>query len=237
VDLPRWKIWVDDLRLIFRDIAVAFSRPHRKIYQNAFSAVHPQGTDAHFVYRRGRPVPGSVLACHHYENIKAHLDTNTIRTVCEIGPGQGFLTKLLLEKWSIDKYYCVDLPEVYQAMSPFYAGDSRVEYVKPQDIETIEGVDLVINTASMQEMVPAEINRYFNFIKRKAKFFYCSNRVEKWITLDEESADTAQTNGRTVPIRFNEFPWGDESVLYFKVSELHKRTGAQPTIEKLVIYK
>ena len=61
-------------------------------------------------------------------------------------------------------------------------------------------IDIAINIASMQEMNPDMISRYFNLLrKRKTKLFYCCNRLEKILP-----------DG--TPARIFEFPWKKEDV-------------------------
>ena len=60
----------------------------------------------------------------------------------------------------------------------------RVVLVQADNAGVIAGapIGLAINICSMQEMDPAIISDYFNFIRRSgnnATYFYCVNRIEK----------------------------------------------------------
>lgn len=59
-------------------------------------------------------------------------------------------------------------------------------------------IDIAINIASMQEMNPDMISKYFSLLsERKTKLFYCCNRLEKILP-------------DVTPARIFEFPWKKE---------------------------
>jgi len=64
-------------------------------------------------------------------------------------------------------------------------------------------ISLFINVASMQEMHPEIIKKYFEFMRRSAvdTFFYCLNREQKILPGSEV-------------VCFDEYPWGEAEVFF-----------------------
>ena len=79
--------------------------------------------------------------------------------------------------------------------------ESGLAFLEAEKYEYLNGysADLFINIASMQEMDPAIVNRYFSLMRSGSKtpFFYCCNRVEKQLP-----------DGTNV--KFNEYPWNEQ---------------------------
>ena len=60
--------------------------------------------------------------------------------------------------------------------------------------------DLAINVASMQEMDPLVVARYFDFLRKsKTQLFYCCNRLEKFLVGGEVT-------------RFMDYPWDSSDI-------------------------
>jgi hypothetical protein len=138
-------------------------------------------------------------------------------TWCVIGDGYGIFSGLIKAIQPNSTIHLIDLPKtlVFQAvylqmMHPeashaLGAGPASLDFVyhpAPELPELRGGIDVFVNIASMQEMGPSEVRRYFDFIRRAGApghLFYCCNRVEKHLPGGEVS-------------RFDDYPWssGDE---------------------------
>lgn len=142
-------------------------------------------------------------------------------TFALIGDGFGFFGALVRRSVPESRLYCVDLPKqlVVQAQthqradasvsaSVLSAGkhaDAQVTFVLPADIEEVGSpIDCAVNIASMQEMTPASIARYFSFLRRRShegSRFYCVNRASK-----------ALPDGSV--IGFADYPWSAADRVY-----------------------
>lgn len=131
-----------------------------------------------------------------------------------IGDGYGFLSGLLKESFPNSVICLVDLGKTL-LFQFYYLGrafpdckhevilDANQEvrvafsnadfiYCPAEYLEQLSGFsfDLAINIASMQEMNPDSINRYFQFLRshiRQENLFYCCNRVSKIMPAGERS--------------------------------------------------
>jgi hypothetical protein len=81
---------------------------------------------------------------------------------------------------------------------------------------------------SFQEMELGDINFYFSWLRkvmRKENLFYCMNAVEKPMIY----------NGKTVPIRFFEYPWSPEDEDYkYELSPVEQGRTYKPFYIKAV---
>lgn len=136
------------------------------------------------------------------------------KTVVVIGDGQGLLGALIRRYRPGVRLYSIDLPKplvfqasLHQAADPdatmavlgatSMAEAADIVFAAPQEIEQIPDIDCAVNVASMQEMTPDSIARYFTFLRRRSRpqsHFYCVNRVQK------------ELPGGKV-IRFEDYPW------------------------------
>ncbi|MDP6683396.1 MAG: putative sugar O-methyltransferase [Desulfobacterales bacterium] len=74
-------------------------------------------------------------------------------------------------------------------------------------------IDLFINITSMQEMEPAVIDNYFEFMRHSSSmpvYFYCCNRIEKILP------------DKTV-VCFHKYPWKDSIVLLDELCPWHQK--------------
>jgi hypothetical protein len=151
-----------------------------------------------------------------------HWDSHGLspRSFVLIGDGNGFLGALI-RRWIPEAViYAIDLPKmlVFQAslhraadpparMSAGYRGgeDARIWLLSPSEAGLVPGpVDCAINMASMQEMTPASIGRYFSLLRGRSgprSRFYCVNRREKTLP-----------GGET--IEFAKYPWQDNDEVF-----------------------
>jgi len=130
-----------------------------------------------------------------------------------IGDGYGVLSALLHTLYPNSRLFLVDLgsvlffqachlqrafPKAAQAITDEKEGFIGVFNFVPADrLETLPLVnfDLAVNVASMQEMAPVAISRYFSLLReRKTRLFYCCNRLEKRLIGGEIN-------------RFMDYPW------------------------------
>ncbi len=167
-----------------------------------------------------------ILAYYTYNIFNGYIGLGDIRSVLEIGAGNGTLAALLHNKIKKLTYVIVDLPETICLSMVFLTElfpDARIlmpheerahgfnEYdfifLTPEQINTLEDncVDLAINNYSFQEMSHAQIAEYFKLIQRcskKGAYFYTSNRVEKIPSAPNDGKETLE-----LPQRFSEYPW------------------------------
>ncbi|MBZ0138725.1 MAG: hypothetical protein K8H87_03000, partial [Pseudorhodoplanes sp.] len=153
------------------------------------------------------------------------------------GGGSGYLTHFLLHKLPHARAYIIDLPEVLELgrrnLERLGTAD-RVTFLTPDQGEQVSIFHIAMNTASFQEMPPSEIARYFDLMRSKRadsqSAFYCCNRVEKWLSDKIESSDTTESE-RGYAVRFMEYPWGTEQILFHRPSQMHGKLKMQPCLE------
>jgi putative sugar O-methyltransferase len=191
-------------------------------------------------------VTGNVVTCfYHYNIISSHIDLHEIKSLLEIGPGNGNLSSILKSQMPQTTFINIDLPEtlshsiVYlfdlfpEAKILFPNEDikediSRYDYIflTPSQINKVNDstVDMVINTYSFQEMTQRQIEEYFAFIKRSLKaegYFYAANRVEKI----PAGNNPLQNETRESVVRFFEYPWDPGSkVLVYEICKFARLT-------------
>lgn len=134
-------------------------------------------------------------------------------TVALIGDGPGILSALLHETWPSAQLILIDLGATLavqaQNLEKAYPKDTHVlaagggrldadfTYAPAENLGSLPNgkIDLAINVASMQEMNPASVQKYFEILREsKTKVFYCCNRLEKIMPDGEVS-------------RFMDYPW------------------------------
>ena len=146
-------------------------------------------------------------------------------SICIIGDGYGFMGALVKEINPEAQLIYVNLPKnlMLDALgfskcfpqgpaSLFDHDASPTIYEAPHTIFlraenyaelSQRPISLFINVASMQEMHPEIIKKYFEFMRRSAvdTFFYCLNREQKILPASEV-------------VCFDEYPWGEAEVLF-----------------------
>ena len=139
---------------------------------------------------------------------------NEPRRILIIGDGHGILSALIHADYPKAQIILVDLGavllfqshylhKVFPEASQVLVDTGQNEYRNANfvfcpagDLEQLSlEIDLAINIASMQEMNPLVIARYFDFLRKsKTQLFYCCNRLEKFLVGGEV-------------IRFMDYPW------------------------------
>jgi hypothetical protein len=118
-----------------------------------------------------------------------------------IGDGQGLMGALMKWIFSDMEVISVDLPPLLGVQKDLYhqAGLTG-EFLEPPQLETIQRIDCAFNMASMQEMPPTEVARYFGFLRSCSALFYCVNREEKRLVGGEV-------------LRFEDYPWSENDTV------------------------
>ena len=126
-------------------------------------------------------------AVQEYKTLKAHVSLEK-KTVLEIGAGYGRFCHSILSLESVEKYIIVDLPETLH-ISKIYlkAVLSEELFRKITFVDALnefsffsEDVDIVINVASLNEMLAETANSYLKWIDKHSKYFYGINPVGKY---------------------------------------------------------
>tara|TARA_B100000795_G_scaffold269990_1_gene261677 strand:+ start:124 stop:1209 length:1086 start_codon:yes stop_codon:yes gene_type:complete len=184
----------------------------------------------------------SVVCSYYYANIlMSKTPLKRLKTVLEIGSGNGNLLALLSHLTDKTTMIDIDLPETISLSIPFIAdlfpkakilfpheaaGKKFEEYdfvfLTPSQINLIkdQSIDLSVNINSFQEMTHTQIDEYFKLIQRVGKqdsLFFTSNRVEK-IPCGPDSFNQIQ---KDPPNRFSDYPWNIKNdVLIYEVCRL-----------------
>lgn len=97
-----------------------------------------------------------------------------------IGDGQGLMSALAKWMFLSAIVYSVDLDPILEVQREFHERlGVDCKLIQPGDLASIPKVDAAVNMASMQEMDPQEVARYFDFLRKHEALFYCINREEK----------------------------------------------------------
>ncbi len=169
------------------------------------------------------PSPHAVIAQHYMRILQPY----SAGTYLEIGAGTGYLAALAREAWNA-KIIVIDLPEILPLgflylharfpeasfALPGEPADADMVFLTEGEVLADDGVDLAVNTASLGEMRPEIIARYFLLLRRVLRpggLFFTVNREAK--VMDG------------VPIRFRDYPWSrDDADVLFTASPLHAIT-------------
>ena len=169
-----------------------------------------------------------VLACYYMNRLSPHVVANGNSRYLEIGPGTGYFAALFLSTQG-SRGTIVDLPEIipfsFLYLTKVFpdadfvlpheatgtAADARLVFITPDRLDAVpdNSAGMIVNTASFGEMMPAQIDAYFSFMRRVIApdgLFFTANRVEKWMN----PADIALENNaaaKGIPVRFAEYPW------------------------------
>lgn len=132
--------------------------------------------------------------------LRHHLPTRA--RVLIIGDGYGALGAMVARFYPAALVHMVDLSfnlEEQRARLTRAFGSHRFSFSHASEIEKHGWLhyDVAVNVASMQEMNPDEIARYFAFMRGRAELFYCCNRERK------ELPDGTVTE-------FDAYPWSLE---------------------------
>jgi putative sugar O-methyltransferase len=180
---------------------------------------------------------------HYYDQnlMRGFIAGAELRTILEIGAGNGNFPSIFFHDWSPVRIILVDLPETIAIAFTFLANlfpkarlalpheleqglpdqfDFAFLTIDQLDVVKSDSVDLAINCHSFQEMTQRQIAIYFEFIQRVCRdhgFFFTANRVEK-IPCGPDSYVREQTEP---PNRFPEYPWNPSNeILIYETSRL-----------------
>ena len=120
--------------------------------------------------------------------MRGYIDNDSIKTILEIGPGNGNFASIMWNDWSPKKVILIDLPETLSTTYTFISSlfpnakivlpneiegrhipkDADFILLIPKQIDIIQNdsIDFAINTHSFQEMKHAQIEAYFKLIQR-----------------------------------------------------------------------
>jgi hypothetical protein len=174
----------------------------------------------------------------------------------EIGAGSGNLAHLMLQHAKRTSYI-VDLPRTLCGAVAYLSrvmpalrmllpneaetaphSDADLVFLTPAQLHLVPGraFALAVNTASFQEMTPAQVGEYFTLVDRAVRpggLFACYNRVEKIPGDDTIVVKESQA----AVMRFAEYPWrpGRETLVneVCRFSRLVQRDNSILRIERL----
>jgi len=177
-------------------------------------------------WSRYRLNPHIVSSYYFYNILHGFIDLTQVKTVLEIGAGNGNLAALLHKRINQGTIVIVDLPETICLSMVFltelfpeakiliphekalgHFNDYDFVFLTPEQIDVIkdDSIDLAINSNSFQEMTHKQIEEYFQLIQRCCKndgHFFTSNRVEKISCGPDFQKETLEP-----PQRFSDYPW------------------------------
>jgi putative sugar O-methyltransferase len=223
----------------------AFALDHRKLAQRPNVFANVEGVVRHYEGWSGNQASANIITHYYYQNIlRGSTEPGQIRTVLEIGAGNGNFPSILYHDWAPVRIVLIDLPETLAISIPFLssmfpsariampneiqAGGFPTEFdfafLTVDQLEVLESdsVDLAINCHSFQEMTHEQIAIYFKLIQRVCRdsgLFFTANRVEKIPT----GADAFSVEQPDPPNRMAEYPWNAANrVLVYEISRLSR---------------
>ena len=218
---------------------------HRELSKLKNVFIDTSSVKKHYENWSGYKADAGIILFHYYQNIlRGYISETEVKTILEIGAGNGNFPAIFHHDWSPERIILVDLPETLAIAITFLSNlfpDANIltpnearsnglegEYdfvfltVDQLDLIPANAIDLAINCHSFMEMTHEQINVYFDLIQRasrEAGYFFTANRAEK-IPCDENAFTVEQL---APPNRFAEYPWkkGNE-VLVYEVSRLSR---------------
>jgi putative sugar O-methyltransferase len=199
----------------------------------------------HYSKWSGYKASGNIFIDYYYQNIlRRFMAPDQIRTILEIGPGNGNFASILHHDWLPVRVILIDLPETLAVSIAFLSSMfPKATIVMPHELaasgipETFDfafltvdqlhlvrdsSVDLAMNCHSFQEMTREQIAIYFTLIQRVCRdqaHFFTANRIEK-IPCGPDAFSVEQ---RDPPNRMAEFPWNPHNkVLAYEISKLSR---------------
>jgi putative sugar O-methyltransferase len=222
-----------------------FAVDHRKLAQRPDVFANVAGIVQHYQGWSGNQASANIINHYYYQNIlRGSTEPGQVRTVLEIGPGNGNFPSILYHDWAPLRLVLIDLPETLAISIPFLSSlfpSARIAmpheiqaggfpkefdfaFLTVDQLEVLESdsVDLAINCHSFQEMTHEQIDIYFKLIQRVCRdsgLFFTANRVEKIPT----GADAYSVEQPDTPNRMAEYPWNSRnSVLIYEISRLSR---------------
>jgi putative sugar O-methyltransferase len=222
-----------------------FALDHRKLAQRPGVFANLASVARHYQGWSGNQASANIINHYYYQNIlRGSIEPGQIRTVLEIGPGNGNFPSILYHDWAPVRIVLIDLPETLAISIPYLsslfpsasiampneiqAGGFPKEFdfafLTVDQLEMLESdsVDLAINCHSFQEMTHGQIDIYFKLIQRVGRdsgWFFTANRVEKIPT----GANAFSVEQPDPPNRMAEYPWNPRNrVLVYEISRLSR---------------
>ena len=178
---------------------IALTSPGRAWVLRAFRSAREMSRKMHLAFTQD-----TVRQLCTLELLRPYLRRDA--SVLIIGDGFGVLGGLVRTHYPSARICLVDLSftlKEQQTRLTAAFGSRGFQFVHAGDIAELsqERFDVAVNVASMQEMNPSEVARYFAFLRGRAEIFYCCNRESK----------TFPDGTRSV---FAEYPWvRDDEIL------------------------
>ncbi len=222
-----------------------FSTNHIKLARHPKVFTSADSVRRHYRTWSGYDVSPNIIQHYYYQNIlRGFMGGERIRTVLEIGAGNGNFPSILHHDWSPVRIILIDLPETLAVSISYLSSlfpDSRIcmpheiqrtgipdefdfAFLTVDQLDLVEdgSVDLAINCHSFQEMTQEQIGVYFQFVQRVCRdsgFLFVANRVEK-IPCGPDAFSAEQ---RDPPNRMAEYPWNQyNEVLVHEISKLSR---------------
>ena len=199
-----------------------------------------------------------IIRSYYYANIlNSYIELSKTKFIAEIGGGNGNLMLLLKHHFNSKCIINIDLAETLISCIPFLqnlfpnakillpneinekvAEDALLNYdfifLTPTQITLLEEnlIDLFINVSSFAEMNMPQIKKYINLIQKVGKqgsLFFCSNRVEAISHYDNKDENYKHIK----PIRFFEYPFFDNEVLFFELCKFNNLLQSSPSYLRL----
>ncbi len=222
-----------------------FTIDHRKLARHPGAFPSTASIKRHYAKWSGYEASANIINHYYYQNLlRLFVDSGEIRTILEIGAGNGNFPSILYHEWRPVRVVLVDLPETLTVSIPFLSSlfpEARI--AMPNEIEaggmpkefdfaflTVDQlahladgcIDLAINCHSFQEMTHDQISTYFELVQRACRnsgFFFTANRIEK-IPCGPDAYTVEQLDP---PNRMAEFPWNAKNkVLVREISKLSR---------------
>jgi putative sugar O-methyltransferase len=222
-----------------------FTINHRKLARHPKVFASTASLKRHYAKWSGYEASANIVNHYYYQNIlRAFVDREEIRTILEIGAGNGNFPSILYHDWKPVRVVLIDLPETLAVSIPFLSAMfPEAKIAMPHEIEvsgmprdfdfaflTVDqlehlpdnSIDLAINCHSLQEMTHDQINTYFKLVQRVCResgFFFTANRIEK-IPCGPDAFTVEQPDP---PNRMAEFPWNTQNtVVVHEISKLSR---------------
>ena len=223
----------------------AFAVDHRRLAQRPNVFANVASVVRHYEGWSGNKASANIISHYYYQNIlRGSAEAGQIRTILEIGAGNGNFPSILYHDWAPVRIVLIDLPETLAISIPFLSSlfpSARIAmpneiqaggfpkefdfaFLTVDQLEVLESdsVDLAINCHSFQEMTHEQIDIYFKLIQRVCRdsgLFFTANRVEK-IPSGAEAFSVEQPDP---PNRMAEYPWNSaNSVLVYEICRLSR---------------
>jgi putative sugar O-methyltransferase len=226
-------------------IVSSFAINHRDLARIPGVFATAQSVSRNYKKWSGYEASANIYNHYYYQNVLRYFAAgDQIRTVLEIGPGNGNFPSILFHHWAPIRIAIVDLPETLAVSIPFLSSlfpDAKIAMPNeiqsegmPSDFDfaflTVDqldllrdgSIDMAVNCHSFQEMTHEQIRIYFHLMQRVCRdsgLLFTANRVEK-IPCGPDAFSATQAEP---PNRMAEYPWNKQNeVLVHEISKLSR---------------